>query len=544
MPVIIELFLESILPRRRLLREIREAWGKPGAKDGWLADRYFCLAKTDDELSQIDERTWNDLEFPLIFGSLDTTVTPLGSQCLFRMLRTYAGDPEETESLHRSVQTLRRDKKLRERIQLTLASLQLNSAAMVIDDLLDPQHEGLKHPLLMISWSAVCLAVLAAMATSVISWMFLIPILLINSLVIARTESRQEDLSGSLRAMQRMLAVANKLTRNYEGQPISQLADLLTNTAGRKRAERAFRFFGVTERLDRQLFGLGTWLHFLFLAKWLTYLFTVDRVPAVHPELRKVYELLGSLDASIAVASFLQCTDTWCRPTIGPARTVRIDGGYHPLLERPVPNSLSLSERSALITGSNMAGKTTFVKMMAINVILGRTLGICLAEKATIPASPVMVSIRNQESVQSGKSRYFAEIEAILSFLRAGERSPLIVIDEPFSGTNTSERIAAGKSVLGALSEHSLVLATTHDVELQDLLREQFDMYHFTENPDLDDFFDYHLRTGPCIEGNALRLLARLGFPPDIINEANTFVDERRKVTREKSTDYQADPGL
>jgi DNA mismatch repair ATPase MutS len=55
-----------------------------------------------------------------------------------------------------------------------------------------------------------------------------------------------------------------------------------------------------------------------------------------------------------------------------------------------------------------------------------------------------------------------------------------VVIDEPFSGTNATERIAAAKSVLSALSEHSLVLATTHDIELQGELWDRFDMYHFT----------------------------------------------------------------
>jgi len=526
-PVAIEFFLETVFPRRRLLREIRDAWGKPGAKEEWLADRFFRLAQTDDAFSQIDERTWKDLEFPLIFGSLDTTVTPLGSQCLFRTLRTYASDPEEIEDLHRSIQFLRRDKNLRERIQLTLAKVKAQSAAMIIDDLLDPHLEGPKHPRLIIGWSVVCVAMLAAMAASMISWMFLIPIMLINILAIARMEGREQDLSGSLQAMLRMLNVAKKLTHNYEGQPVSQLADLLANTAGRKRATRAFRFFGITDRLP---FGSGAWLNILFLAKWLTFLYTIDRVSTVRSELREVYELLGSLDATIAVASFLQHTDTWCRPTIGPERTLKIDHGYHPLLDRPVPNSLKLYERSALISGSNMAGKTTFVKMMAINVILGRTLGICLAEKAKIPASPVMACIRSHESVQSGESRYFAEVKTILSFLNAGARSPLVVIDEPFSGTNTNERIAAAMSVLSALSKHSLVLATTHDVELQELLQDRFDMYHFTETPELDHFFDYNLRTGPCTEGNALRLLARLGFPPHVINEATSFVDERRTI--------------
>lgn len=275
------LFMDVIFARRRLLQEIRDAWGRPGTKDEWLVDRFFRLTQTDDELSQIDERTWEDLEFPLIVSSVDTTVTPLGSQCLFRMFRTYASDPEETESLHQTIKTLRGDKKLRERIQLTLVKLKPHSAAMIIDNLLDPQFEGPKYPGLIIGWSVICIAMLAAMATSMISWIFLIPLLLINILIIASTQSRQEDLSGSFQSMVRMLSVANKLTRKYEGQPISQLVDLVANKAGRRRAGRAFRLFGLTDRLDRMLWGLGTWLNFLFLAKWLTYFHTVDQVSAV-----------------------------------------------------------------------------------------------------------------------------------------------------------------------------------------------------------------------------------------------------------------------
>lgn len=139
----------------------------------------------------------------------------------------------------------------------------------------------------------------------------------------------------------------------------------------------------------------------------------------------------------------------------------------------------------------------------------------------------MLACIRSEQSVESGKSRYFAEAEAILSFLCNGVRSPLVALDEPFSGTNTTERIAAAKVVLEALSEHSLVLATTHDVELQDLLRGRFDMYHFTENPELPSFFDYRLRRGPSRERNALRLLARIGFPPHVIREADAFIAGR-----------------
>lgn len=215
--------------------------------------------------------------------------------------------------------------------------------------------------------------------------------------------------------------------------------------------------------------------------------------------------------------------------------SVEIEAGYHPLLAAPVCNSITLHGRSALVSGSNMAGKTTFVKMVAINVVFGRTLGICLAARAAIPGASVLAAIRAEHSTESGKSRYFAEMEALLSFLRiaAEGRHPIIVIDEPFSGTNTAERIAAAKAVLEALGERATVLATTHDVELQELLGTRFEAYHFREDPDVEGFFDYELRSGPCIEGNALRLLAKIGFPSEVVADAMSTA--RSSPARESS---------
>jgi DNA mismatch repair ATPase MutS len=187
-----------------------------------------------------------------------------------------------------------------------------------------------------------------------------------------------------------------------------------------------------------------------------------------------------------------------------------------------VKNSIRLDGQSALITGSNMAGKTTFIKMVGTNILLGRTLGICLASKATVPRSGVRASIRGEHSVESGKSHYFAEIEAILSFIESAKRgdASVFLIDELFSGTNTVERIAAACAVLQSISANAQMLVTTHDVELQELLGQRFDLYHFQENPDVEGFFDYRLRAGRATERNAIRLLERMGFPEDIVSAA------------------------
>ena len=103
----------------------------------------------------------------------------------------------------------------------------------------------------------------------------------------------------------------------------------------------------------------------------------------------------------------------------------------------------------------------------------------------------------------------------------------MFLIDELFSGTNTIERIAAARAVLESISSSATVLVTTHDVELQALLGERFDLYHFREDPDVEGFFDYRLRPGPTNERNAIRLLARLGFPDDIVRRALSFSTSR-----------------
>ena len=110
----------------------------------------------------------------------------------------------------------------------------------------------------------------------------------------------------------------------------------------------------------------------------------------------------------------------------------------------------------------------------------------------------------------------------------AGGPPPVLVIDEPFSGTNTVERIAAARAVLEALSRRSQVLATTHDVELQEILADRFDMFHFTEDPEVEGFFDFRLRQGTCTEGNALRLLAKIGFPRAVTAAAESFAARHR----------------
>lgn len=189
---------------------------------------------------------------------------------------------------------------------------------------------------------------------------------------------------------------------------------------------------------------------------------------------------------------------------------------------------MSLVGRSALVAGPNMAGKTAFIKTIGINLILSQTLGICLAESAVLPRADVYSAIKREDSLQEGKSYFFTEIDQILNFIRLSEKEALclFLIDEPFRGTNTIERIASSAAVLRYLARNQTVMASTHDGELQALIGDSFDMLNFSDQVTGGSYgFDYRLRQGPARSRNAIKLLQLRGYPSSVIEEAELLAN-------------------
>ena len=513
--------MEWLVPRRRRLRRLRECWGKPGNKDIWYADRCFELTRTHDPLREVDDRSWRDLECPRLFAQMDTTVTGIGSQYLYRQLRSYA-DREQVHDRFALFALLRSDQPLRERIQLALMPLRHGDASLAIAlDLFDEPARPLQHWPVLLAWSALSMAALAALILlhGVLLTLTVLGVLVVNLVVLLRSASRFGRTLDAIAGHAQLLRVANALAdiRIERGHAVAAI--IAGADSARMRVRRVLAAFFKLKKLP---LGIDDWLNVLFLVKLLVSQWTAQRLGTIRGDLRALFDMVGALDAAIAVAGFLESRSVSCAAEFVAQGRLELLDARHPLLDAAVPNSIRLSGRSLLITGSNAAGKTTFLKTVACNVLLGRTLGVCCAAAAKIPQVPLMARIRNEHSLQSGKSHYLAEAEAMREFLSlAGHPAPPIYfVDEPFSGTNTRERIAVAAAVLRALAVRAPVLATTHDTELQALLADGFDVCHFCENPDVEGFFDYTLRPGAGSEGNAIRLLERLGFPPFVIAAA------------------------
>ena len=195
-----------------------------------------------------------------------------------------------------------------------------------------------------------------------------------------------------------------------------------------------------------------------------------------------------------------------------------------------VPNTIAMDPgRGAIITGSNMSGKTTFLRTIGVATVMAQTVNTCLAAEYSAPVLLVQSCIGRADDLISGKSYYIVEVEALLRLVAAGatETAHLFLMDELFRGTNTVERIAAGQAVLRELTggperrTRHFVLAATHDAELVDLLAEMYAPFHFGDAVGEGGLtFDHRLQPGRATTRNAIALLRLYGAPEGLITQA------------------------
>lgn len=156
--------------------------------------------------------------------------------------------------------------------------------------------------------------------------------------------------------------------------------------------------------------------------------------------------------------------------------------------------------------------------------MLAQTIYTCFAGEYKSPILKQFSSIRIDDNLFEGKSYYFQEVNTMASLIAEVNlpHQNLFVLDEVFKGTNTVERIAAAKAILSYLNRsNNIVVVSTHDIELADMLAGEYDLYHFTETV-VDDqlHFDHSIKRGQLKTRNAIRILELSHYPAEIVNEA------------------------
>ncbi|MGV3524270.1 MAG: MutS-related protein [Candidatus Sericytochromatia bacterium] len=304
------------------------------------------------------------------------------------------------------------------------------------------------------------------------------------------------------------------------------LQDLLRDFSGSERPSR------LLKRLNRVVAGASLqgnpllWAGVNLVLPWdVWFAWRLEQLrPRLAAQLPRWLDTLWELESLCALAHFAWLHPEAPFPEMGTSE-LEVVGLGHPLLPRSalVRNDFALPGlgEAFLITGSNMAGKSTFLKGLGVNLVLAQAGSVVDATRFAAPWMRPFACIRVSDSVVDGLSYFYAEVQrhkALLDALNADDTYPLFfVVDEIFRGTNNRERLMGSQAYLQALTGRpGLGGVSTHDLELVQVADQhpQLRNLHFRETiADGRMHFDYTLRQGPCPTTNALRIMHLAGLP-------------------------------
>lgn len=251
----------------------------------------------------------------------------------------------------------------------------------------------------------------------------------------------------------------------------------------------------------------------------------VNQVAGVRRNLETFFKELEEVEALTSLA-VLTTDQTGIFPVVGDEQVLRGEQFFHPLIDKTkrIANDFGFaeSEKMILLTGSNMSGKSTFLRTLGINQVLSNMGAPVFALNFTTYPYRVRSCIRVSDSIEQGFSYFYAEVQRLKLVLGAAAHPPpvLYLIDEIFRGTNNRERLIGSQSVIKyLLTTPAIGYITTHDLELTQIAegRSQVHNYHFRDEArDNQMHFSYSLHDGPSPTTNALKIMKQAGLPIEI----------------------------
>lgn len=489
-------------------------------------ESYFRNKDNSNSLQVLSDKTCNDLDFDELFMFIDRTNSNVGQQYLYNQLRTIPTNSNEIDKQEKFISHFADNIDSRVSAQLQLSKLNKRET-YYISSLFQEEHlQPPKWYFIIRLLSFTSLLSLIMSFFNPILFLVLLGIFLVNFGVHYWNKRNLYRYLGSIPQLLKLNRVARELYKNpllHEINPnLNQSVTVIDKVRNR------MAFFNLETKLQSDIelmfWGIFELFKTLFLLEPLLLFSTLKQLDTKRKEIEDVFTFVGQVDSLISIASLRKGTNEFCIPKIADKKqTLTATEVYHPLIYNCVKNSIRLNKKSILLTGSNMSGKTSFIRTIGINIITGSTLNTCFADEFLMPRTRLYSAIRISDDLLNDKSFYFEEVLTIKNMLDKCETETpnLFLLDEIFKGTNTIERISAGKAVLSALAKNNIVFVSTHDIELADLLKDEYELYHFSENVSSNTVdFDYKIKDGKLKNRNAIRILQINNYPESIIKEA------------------------
>jgi MutS domain V len=481
--------------------------------------------------SHLYDRDLNILGPDSLFGLLATVRTGIGQRGLARMLLNPATSQQSIER-QRCVQELTPLTTLREQICLLGPSRFQEIPASLFDTWLDDPPPTF-HPAVTWTLAFTSISLIALLLTGLLhyaTWSTLFPFfaavgalqtavaLLVRRRVLpilnaSRVASEIQLFSDGLELMQQQTFTSPRLCALQqicrEPAPSATIFKRIQNQ------------FIVVEQRNKEYFYV---LSLLFSAGTQAAIAIANWKRKYAPAMKQWLDAWAEFEALNALANYAfehpENTYPTLLPETEPAAFEATSLG-HPLLSSAVcirnDVTLNTTTRFYLISGSNMAGKSTLLRSMGLGAVLAYAGAPVRATSVRLTPLAIGTSLALTDSLAEGKSKFLAEVQRLHAILTASKRTPtLFLVDELFSGTNSHDRCAAAKAVLRSLMHHGAIGAlSTHDLTLTVLASPEshgVNLHMASPNPDDPLAFDFLLKPGINPSSNALAIIRMMGI--------------------------------
>jgi len=541
--ILIGFFIKGIYDKKnnriKLLEKLKKEWGKiPDEEYTYeeLKSLTSYYRSCQDDLHDVDDITWNDIDMNEIFMLINNTSSAIGEEYLYSILRKVKFEDKELLERNRLIEFFQNNPDKRLQLQVALRGMgKLRNVSV---------HEYINRlDTLKLQSSIPHYCMVGGLIASIIL-IFFSPALggVLTLAMVANNITRYYKRKGQIDAYFTVCSYIIRLLNCIKDVTKLDIPEIKTYI---DQLETASKRFSQFKRGSRVVAGknpngdmmdiLLDYVRMLFHTDLIKFNSMLNCFKKNRETLNEMFVSIGTLDSMIAVASFRKMLDYYCIPELESKSNPFMEAEvlYHPMIDEPVTNSIA-EHQCVLVTGSNASGKSTFIKTLAINTILSQTIYTSMCKKYKASFFQVASSMALQDNIFSKESYYIVEIKSLKRILdRLNDEVPtLCFVDEVLRGTNTLERIAASSQILHSFSQgNAMCFAATHDIELTHILENYYSNYHFQEQiVDNNILFDYKLFQGRAVSKNAIKLLDVMGYSEEIIENAtegaNHFLEE------------------
>ncbi|ERI90010.1 MutS domain V protein [Clostridiales bacterium oral taxon 876 str. F0540] len=469
-----------------------------------------------------------------LFQWLNTASTTSGRERLSELLSNADLNKDEIIQRQQSIKELVNKISLRQR--LNAEGNLINISKQNIQELL--VWSGLKVQLVDKFYFKLMLIIMPIITCGSIAYYFLKPgtgyalpliFIAVNIVILKLGEKVRDEVletafyyKNNIKSYERMIKLIEK--HKYKSKLLKDLQGNLNCRNGIRASEAIKKLTNINSKISDRKNLFSIILNVLLLWDYNLIISLEKWKRQYGKDLEGWLKVIGEFEALSSLSGIFFDNPEWCMPVFNETMEIKARSLAHPLLPYSrVSNDVIMGDKAniLLITGSNMSGKSTFLRTIGINLVLAYAGAPVCAEEFNCSLMSIYTCMRIGDNLEKSISSFYAEILRIKMIVQAvSEGKPIFfLLDEIFKGTNSIDRHLGAETLINRLSEdNALGLVSTHDLELGSLedKNNKVKNYHFLEHyKDNEIYFDYKLREGISTTRNAIYLMKMAGIKFD-----------------------------